>query len=178
MDFRQVPLALALALAIAAVGSGCAGDGQLPPEAATGAAGAPAVQSDPHGSGDPHAQDDHGQHALAGMDFPVADGHTPWMPDAPLLEGMSRIRAAIAGLEGGPGPATVATRAAEVDAAIEYMFANCRLDPEPDVALHAILARLMAATRALQADPADLAPVAGMHAAIANYEALFDDPPG
>ena len=179
MDFKQVPLGLALALAIAALGAGCAGDGQAP-VAANGADSVPAAQLDPHAGDGPHAQDDsdHMQHGQLGMDVPVAEGHAPWTPDAPLIEGMSRVRTAIADLEADPDAATVAARATDVDAAIEYMFANCKLDTEPDVALHAILARLMAGSQALHANPADTAPVADMHAAVGNYEALFDDPNG
>ena len=56
------------------------------------------------------------------------------------------------------------------------MFANCDLEPEPDVALHGILARLMAASEALREAPADPAPVAGMREALADYGRLFDDP--
>src|SRR3546814_17976906 len=56
------------------------------------------------------------------------------------------------------------------------MFANCQLPPEPDVALHAVLARLMANTSALKADPSDGSPVADMHAAVHNYARLFDEP--
>lgn len=172
MDFKQVPPGLALALAIAALVAGCTGDGQVPQTATTGADGVPA---DAHAAIEPQAHDDlhHGQ---AGMDFPVPEGHAPWTPDAPLIEGMSRVRAAIAGLEADPDPATVAARASDVDAAIQYMFANCKLETEPDVALHAVLARLMAGSQALHANPADTGPVADMHAAVGNYEALFDDP--
>ena len=179
MDFKQVPLGLALALAIGALGSGCAGESQAPPAGATGADSVPAAQLDTHAADDPHAHDDpHVQHAQLGMDVPVTEGHAPWTPDAPLIEGMSRVRAAIAGLGADPEPATVAARATDVDAAIEYMFANCKLDTEPDVALHAILARLMAGSQALHANPTDAAPVADMRAAVGNYESLFDDPNG
>ena len=83
---------------------------------------------------------------------------------------------AVASLAGEPDAATVQSQAAEVDAAIDYMFENCSLPTEPDVALHAVLARLMAGSQALQADPSDIAPVHDMHGAVANYEALFNDP--
>jgi hypothetical protein len=56
------------------------------------------------------------------------------------------------------------------------MFANCKLDPEPDHALHDILARLMSGARALHAMPADPTPVASMRAALEDYPRLFDDP--
>lgn len=181
MKLKQLPLALALTLALGAMASGCAQDTQPAPavDAATAA-------HDARPEADAHADTDDAGHGHAagealGVDFPVPDNHVRWEPDAPLIEGMSRVRTALAGLEHadaaqGPDEATVAARAADVDAAIEYMFANCSLDTDPDIALHAILARLMAGTQALHADPADTAPVVDMEATIDNYEQLFNDP--
>lgn len=155
---RPLAVGTAVALALAMlVAPGCSND----------------TDGHAHASGEAHGHA--ALHAPAG-DFPVPDGHTPWAPDAPLVEGMSRVRTAVAALDDQADEATVAASAAEVDAAVDYMFANCSLPTEPDVALHAILARLMAATQALRADPGDLAAVADMRAAIANYEVLFADP--
>lgn len=174
MEFRKLSLAAALALAIGALGAGCAQE-----TAPTATAEATAAEHTGH-AGTPAQAHDHGHdHHLtvaAGMDFPVPDHHDKWAPDAPLIEGMSRVRDAIAGLDGVDDETDVLAGAAEVDAAIEYMFENCSLPVEPDIALHAVLARLMAATRALNADPSDMSPVHDMHAAVENYEALFDDP--
>lgn len=170
MRIPRIPTVLVLALAAATSFSGCAKDGPAAPATTLAGVAAPAQAEDAHGH-------DTG-HALAATLFPVPEGHVRWTPDAPLLEGMSRIRAAVAGLEHAAGAEAVAAHAVEIDASVEDIFANCRLDPEPDIALHAILAQLMAATLALQADPGDLAPVAALHAAVANYEALFDDPAG
>lgn len=177
MTLKQIPLALALALAVGALAAGCTQ--QPTPAADTDVA---AASDAAHAEADAHAETD-ADHAAAlanagGTDFPVPTNHVRWTPDAPLLEGMSRVRTALAGLEAEshPDDAAVAARADEIDAAIAYMFANCKLDTEPDVALHAILARLMAGTRALKANPSDGSPVADMHAAMHNYEQLFDDP--
>src|SRR5690606_5016495 len=94
--------------------------------------------------------------------------------------GMSRVRKAVATLAhlemGHLDARQVLTVADDIDAAIEDMFANCRLAPEPDVALHGILARLMAASKALREVPEDPAPAATMRAALADYARLFDDP--
>lgn len=180
MNPKQIPLALALALAIGALASGCAQDAPPAPAAET-AAVEQAAGPDAHPqAGEAHDADhDHDVSHALGMEVPVPENHVPWQPDAPLVEGMSRVRAAVAGLEAA-GPeadeAAVLARAADVDAAIEYMFENCSLDPEPDVALHGVLARLMAGSQALQANPADLAPAHDMAAAVENYERLFDDP--
>src|SRR3546814_2000874 len=37
--------------------------------------------------------------AAGGADFPVPANHVQWTPDAPLMEGMSRVRTALGGLE-------------------------------------------------------------------------------
>ncbi|MGY0650492.1 hypothetical protein ACW7GZ_01260 [Luteimonas sp. A537] len=179
MNLKQIPLALALTLAIAAM-AGCARDSTP----AANAADAGAIEQVAHAEDEAHdahdtAHDADHAHAAAdalGVDFPVPDNHQPWAPDAPLIEGMSRVRTAVAGLEAHPDEATVIARASDVDDAVEYMFANCSLPTEPDIALHAILARLMAGTQALQENPADAAPVADMHGALENYRTLFDDP--
>jgi len=182
MNLKQIPLALALALAMGALASGCAQD--APPAPTVDAADTAAIEQvdTANPRADAHAEEAHDdQHAhdvahAAGVDFPMPEDHVQWEPDAPLVEGMSRVRTAIDGLEQSTDEATVLARAADVDDAVEYMFENCSLPVEPDIALHAVLARLMAGSQALNADPADTAPVHDMHAAVANYEALFDDP--
>src|SRR5690554_1313987 len=98
MEFRKLSLAAALALAIGALGAGCAQE-----TAPTATAEATAAEHTGH-AGTPAQAHDHGHdHHLtvaAGMDFPVPDHHDKWAPDAPLIEGMSRVRDAIAGLDG------------------------------------------------------------------------------
>lgn len=181
MRLKQLPLGLALSLALVAMASGCAQDTQPAPAVDTATA---SHDARPEGEAHADAQDAdhaHGAAETLGVDFAVPDNHVRWEPDAPLIEGMSRVRTALSGLAHAgaaqhPDEATVAARAADIDASIEYMFANCSLDTEPDIALHAILARLMAGTQALHADPADTAPVADMEATIENYEQLFNDP--
>lgn len=183
MRLQQLPLALALGLALATTASGCAQDTPPAPSAdvasAEHAADAPADATAAEAADAHDAHHDHDVSHALGMDFPVPDGHIPWQPDGPLIEGMSRVRTAVGTLEQAdpqPDAAGVLAGAAEVDAAIEYMFENCSLSPEPDVALHAVLARLMAGSQALQANPDDPAPAHDMAAAIENYERLFDDP--
>ncbi|QOW21714.1 hypothetical protein [Novilysobacter avium] len=126
---------------------------------------------------DTHAHADHHPEAAV---MPIPADHVKWEPDAPLMEGMRRMREAMAGLHhhqmGHLNDTQVDQLATQVDEAAAYMFANCKLEAEPDVALHGVLARLMAGAEALHADPADPAPVADMSAALADYPRLFDDP--
>ncbi|MBJ6982641.1 DnrO protein [Luteimonas sp. MC1572] len=155
---------LALALGLALTPAAAAAQDRHDGHAAHATQGRPAAH-------DAHAAD-------AATDVPA--GHVQWTPDAPLIEGMARVREAMTGLAhhemGHLGESNVLVLAGDIDDAIEYMFANCKLDAEPDVALHGILARLMAGTQALRADPASAAPVADMRAAVADYARLFDDP--
>lgn len=140
-----------------------------------------------HAQHDPaaaHAHDPkmHAAHhpGAVGTGVPIPADHVKWAPDAPLMEGMQQMRVAMAGLEhhemGHLDESQVGQLATQVDEAAAYMFANCKLPAEPDVALHGVLARLMAGAEALHADPADPAPVADMRAALAEYPQLFDDP--
>ena len=95
MNRKQTPLVIALALALG-VAAGCAQD--TPPAADAGAeAAAAAVTADADAHAAPAQDADHGHagvEALA-VDFPVPENHEPWAPDAPLVEGMARVRTAI-----------------------------------------------------------------------------------
>jgi hypothetical protein len=133
----------------------------------------PAVQPPP--ADDPHAaHHDHGQNP--------ADAATPaqrWPADAPLRAGMARVREAalaLAALEQGTLQAPqVQAQADEIRAAVDSMFANCRLAPEPDAALHPLLARLIGASQALKAQPADPAPLADVRGVLQRYSELFTE---
>lgn len=130
------------------------------------------------GHGEHQAHATHAGHAAAA----AADnaGQSAWAPDAPLVAGMARVRNAVATLAhlemGHLDERQVLALAEGIDVAIEDMHANSSLEPEPEAALHGILARLKAATQALRDVPADPASVAAMRAALADYVRLFDDP--
>lgn len=133
-----------------------------------------------------------GEHAHAEAADPQAHAHetaapahdaaapaTRWQPDAPLSRGMQRVRAATAALEHGEhghlDAAQVQGIAAELRAAVDDMFANCRLDPEPDAALHPLLARVLTASRELSGGEFDQAALDELRAVLARYPELFAD---
>jgi hypothetical protein len=124
-----------------------------------------------------HAHESHAAHAATAAAPAPAQR---WTPDAPLSEGMRRAHAAVDALrhyEMGHMSAPMAVdRATEVEEAVTYMFANCKLAAEPDAALHGILVPLMSAAQALKADPKKVSAVADMRAAIAHYPQYFNDP--
>lgn len=109
-------------------------------------------------------------------DYPVVR----WRPDEPLARGMQRLRAATAALShGGHGhldDAQVKNIAAELQSAVEAMFAQCRLEPEPDAALHPLLARVLAAATTLRERGFDAGALATLEQVLSDYPRLFDDP--
>jgi hypothetical protein len=106
--------------------------------------------------------------------------HVRWAADAPLREGMRRMKTAIDGSihqeSGQLDQARVLAIASEVDQAAAFMFATCKLEQDPDAALHGLLARLMAGAEALRRGPDEVAALGAMRAALTDYVRLFDDP--
>jgi hypothetical protein len=123
---------------------------------------------------------DHHDHAAHAAPVSTSAPANRWATDAPLREGMGRVREALDDLrhyEMGHMTAEMAReRAVAVEDAVKFMFANCKLAPEPDDALHRILVPLLAAAQRLDKEPSDLSAVAAMRDAVAGYSDQFDDP--
>ncbi len=123
----------------------------------------------------------HDAHApSAGQD--AQDAPAPavrWQADEALALGMQRVRAATQSLSNGAhGPlesAQVRAVAAELDSAVQGMFALCRLAPEPDAALHPLLARVLQASARLAKGRFDAQALADLEAVLARYPLLFED---
>lgn len=125
------------------------------------------------------AQDGHQHHAPAAAAAQVVPAQR-WTTDAPLRQGMGQIRIAVDTLQhyehGHMGPEHAVALAADIQGQVAYLVANCKLEPQADAALHGIIAELSTAAQALKADPANLAAIAPMRAALADYARSFDDP--
>ena len=129
-----------------------------------------------------HQPAPHQAHALpAGHPSPgeAAAPAVRWQADEPLARGMQRVRAVTHSLShGAHGPLEVAqvkAMAAELDAAVQGMFALCRLAPEPDAALHPLLARVLQASARLAKGGFDAQALADLEAVLARYLLLFED---
>lgn len=114
---------------------------------------------------------------------PVPGSHSPvakWATDAPLRTGMRGARDVVDALEHGRhghlDPDQVRRLAAQLEGHVQDIFANCRLEPKADAALHDILLPLLTGARALATDPADMRPLASMQRAVEAYALGFDDP--
>lgn len=120
------------------------------------------------------------QHApAAAVPAPVHVGQR-FATDAPLREGMGRIRQSVLALgraeHGGIGAEQVALRVDGIERDVKFLIANCKLEPAADAALHGIIARLLQGAAALKADAKDVAAISLMRAAVADYAITFDHP--
>jgi hypothetical protein len=66
--------------------------------------------------------------------------------------------------------------AAAVEADVRYMVENCKLEPEPDAALHALIGRMLSAAGAVRGDPGSPDGVPQLVAVLHDYGATFDHP--
>lgn len=100
--------------------------------------------------------------------------------DAPLRQGMQGIRAAVEALghyeHGHMGPEQATILARQIQAEVNGIIANCKLAPDADAALHAIIVPLMQQAAALERTPARLEAIPPMRQALADYAERFDDP--
>ncbi len=130
-------------------------------------------------AGSPAFAQDHAHHmpqAAVARDAPAQR----WLADAPLREGMGRIGRTVATFEHhehehmNPGQAVALVDLLEQD--VQFLIANCKLEPEADMALHMIIAKLSLAAQAVKADPDDRSTIPAMREALRDYERQFDDP--
>ncbi|HEY9144610.1 MAG TPA: DnrO protein [Arenimonas sp.] len=146
------------------------------------ASGDPASANEAHAdAGQSHTASRPGHEAHAGHGAPEqALPARRWKPDVPLSRGMQRVRAATEtlghGSHGHLDDGQVRNIAAELKSAVETMFAECKLEPEPDAALHPLLARVLVAADTLSTSGFDADALADLQAVVARYPLLFDDP--
>ncbi len=122
-----------------------------------------------------HEHDDHDAHDAASSD-PAAR----YASDAVLRREMSIIRDAVEALAHAPtgdvDSARVQQRAGDIERSVLAIIAECKLPPDADAALHAIIVPLLQNATTLKGAPHDTAPVASMRDALARYVQRFDEP--
>ena len=172
MSMRPMILSLCGIAALCA-GAACARHDE-PAAATTLPAAAPAVP-------EATAMHEH-EHAAAPADGAAAAAPSSgerFAVDAPLQAGMGKIRTAVASLEhhemGHLSDEQVIVQADEITAQVQFLIANCKLDPQADAALHGIIGKLLEGAKALKEKPADATPVASLRVALVEYPRLFDD---
>jgi hypothetical protein len=181
----------AIAFAVPLLAGGCAHD----PAKAAAAEATPPHAGGQHAGPGPHGM--HGGQGMQGGRMVHRDGHAPgaastapagdpaaaaarFVADEPLSRGMARVRAAtdlLAHAAMGHMDATqVKAQAAELKSAVDTMFAECKLEPAADAAVHPLLARVLTASAAMADGEYDAAAHADLKAVLVRYAELFDDP--
>jgi hypothetical protein len=131
----------------------------------------------PGGAAQAAPQHDHAAHAHGTAVAPPAQR---WAADATLRDGMGRIHSALEELRhyemGHMSEAMALDRVGLIEQAASDIFTKCKLTPQADAALHGMLVPLLAAAQTLRQHPQDVAAVAAMRAAVADYPRYFDGP--
>lgn len=114
---------------------------------------------------------------------PTATAEAPvqrFATDAVLRENMRGIRKSVDALahyeHGHLDSQQVAILAGNIEGHVNDIIANCKLPPNADAALHAVIVPLMRNAAALKADPAKPGPIAAMRGSLGEYRRRFDDP--
>lgn len=100
---------------------------------------------------------------------------TPYATDAPLRAGMAAIQDLLRA-ERPADAAAAAALAIAIQARVQQLFAECKLAPAADAALHGVLAQLLDGAAALRADYRDETAWARLESALTLYAERFDDP--
>lgn len=128
-----------------------------------------------------HAQHEHAHeheaHATAGLS--LNDG-ARWATDEPLRIGMQRLRdAAAPAIAAGPhslSKEAATALAAAVREQVNYLVANCKLEPKADAVLHVLIAELLGGAEALEQDPHADGGLPRIAQALRQYPEYFDHP--
>jgi hypothetical protein len=100
--------------------------------------------------------------------------------DETLRREMQGIRASVEALvhyeHGHMGPEQAVILASAIEEHVRTIIANCKLPPDADAALHAIIVPLMQNAAALKQKPQDLSTIAAMRSALEQYDRQFRDP--
>jgi len=112
---------------------------------------------------------------------PVLPAGKRWVTDEPLRASMLKIRAGVeetmpAYQSGALDANQAQSLSATVEQNVAYMIQNCKLEPEPDAALHVLIGRMLTASEAMKKEPASQAGWPGLLAVLDDYAATFDHP--
>lgn len=147
-------------------------------EPASSPAAAPAPEVTAPSEADAH---DHHHDSGTGATLERPPGGGSWATDAPLRQGMERIHTAMANAlpafeKGELGADAAAALANEVQAQVQFLVANCKLEPAADAQLHLVIGQMLAAADALAKDPLSGEGMPRLHQAVQLYGDHFDHP--
>ena len=125
---------------------------------------------------------DHAATSPAAATDAPAENSQRWPADATLRRNMRGIRAAVEALghyeHGHMGAEQAVAMASKIEGHANEIIAQCKLPPDADAALHAILVPLMSGAARLKSDPTRLDAIPPMREALARYEQQFEQARG
>ena len=128
-------------------------------------------------------REEHAHGHEAGAHKLALDHGKKWSTDAPLRQGMSAIRDVVSAEhraihDNRATTATYQALARKVDEQVAYMVANCKLVPEADANLHAILAEIIAGSDLMKGQSKTKARDGAVKliGALKTYPQYFDHP--
>jgi hypothetical protein len=95
--------------------------------------------------------------------------------DLNLQKGMTQIHDIIKALHNSKGEKDLPSEAAKLEAAVQNIFQTCKLEPEPDKALHGVLAGVLEGAAIFKKGDFD-AGHEKIHSALMRYEEFFEHP--
>ncbi len=175
---RPVLAILPLCLMLSACAPDSESNSKSAPAVAPVAASAPVVVAPASSAADDHAHHHDAAVAVA-LERPPGGGN--WATDAPLRQGMEAIHvaltAALPTFEKGEMTAPAATTlAGVVSGQVQFLIANCKLEPDADAQLHILIGQMMSAAEAMLDDAASVDGVPKLHAAVQLYGEYFQHP--
>lgn len=99
-----------------------------------------------------------------------------WATDEPLRTGMKAMQTLVAQAGQHPSPEQSARLAQGLRVQVDYLIANCKLEPKADAVLHVLIGRILAGAASL-GDPATVEQgLATVREALRLYPQYFDHP--
>ncbi|MFZ5619620.1 MAG: hypothetical protein ACOY5W_01195 [Pseudomonadota bacterium] len=127
---------------------------------------------------DTHAHDSHAHGSPGEQQVPIPDGGGRWETDEALRHGMAGIRELVdAHRRQGAGDYPGLARG--VRSNVDHVIGNCKLDPEADAALHAVLGEMFEGIALLEGEKGENARGEGVERiarALDQYGRYFDHP--
>ena len=122
----------------------------------------------------PGASHSHEPHADA-TQLKLNDGKK-WDTDAPLRLGMDRLRALANSAKSESTPEERQAFAAAIREEVDFLVANCKLQPPADEALHVLIAQLLEGANAVVQNGANTDGLTLVRKTLETYPAYFDHP--
>lgn len=143
-----------------------------------GCSGSEAPAEDHRSASNAHADDTHHADHSAALTPPEGE---LWATDEPLREAMTRVRAAVAEAlpaheSGSFDPASGLALAQAIEREVAFMIEHCKLPPEPDAALHVLIARMLTAANGLKSAPPEADAIPELAHVLEEYGTKFDHP--